>query len=62
MTNADLILRLFLQLVVILAACRIAGLVGRRLGQAQVVCEMVTGILLGPSLFGLLLPTIQDAL
>lgn len=60
MSNTDLILRLFLQLAVILAACRIAGMIGRKLGQAQVVCEMVTGILLGPSLFGLLLPNVQS--
>lgn len=59
MSNTDLILRLFLQLACILAACRLAGMIGRRLGQAQVVCEMVTGILLGPSLFGLLLPQVQ---
>jgi Kef-type K+ transport system membrane component KefB len=51
MSNVDLILRLFLQLAVILAACRLVGMVGRRLGQAQVVCEMITGVLLGPSLF-----------
>lgn len=62
MSNADLILRLFLQLAVILAACRLVGMIGRRLGQAQVVCEMVTGILLGPSLFGLLLPDLQGML
>ena len=59
MSNGDLILRLFLQLAVILGACRLVGVVGRRLGQAQVVCEMLTGILLGPSLFGLLLPNLQ---
>jgi hypothetical protein len=62
MSNVDLILRLFLQLAVILAACRLVGMVGRRLGQAQVVCEMITGVLLGPSLFGLLLPHLQSAL
>ncbi|MEO7002688.1 MAG: hypothetical protein ABI068_12830 [Ktedonobacterales bacterium] len=47
MSNFDLILRLFLQLAVILTACRLVGFIGRWLGQAQVVCEMVTGILLG---------------
>ncbi len=62
MSNVDLILRLLLQLAVILAACRLVGMVGRRLGQAQVVCEMITGVLLGPSLFGLLLPHLQSAL
>src|SRR5579859_2732912 len=60
MANADLLLRLFLQLAVILAACRLVGMVARRIGQAQVVGEMVAGVLLGPSLFGLLLPTVQQ--
>ncbi len=59
MTNADLLLRLFLQLAVILLACRVVGIVGKRLGQAQVISEMVAGILLGPSLVGFLLPDIQ---
>ncbi len=62
MSNADLILRLFLQLAVILVACRLVGIIGRRLGQAQVVCEMVAGLLLGPSFFGLLAPNLQRML
>ncbi|HVS04515.1 MAG TPA: cation:proton antiporter [Thermoanaerobaculia bacterium] len=52
--------RLFLQLSVILVVCRLAGWVGRRwLGQTQVVSEMVAGVLLGPSFFGLLAPAAQ---
>src|SRR5262245_34211296 len=43
--------RLFLQLVIIIAACSIAGRLFRRIGQPAVVGEMVAGILLGPSLF-----------
>ena len=38
----------------VLAACRVVGLVARRFGQPQVVAEMITGVLLGPSVFGLL--------
>src|SRR5437870_13142908 len=49
----------FLQMAIILATCRLVGLVGRRLGQPQVVGEMVAGVLLGPSLFGLLLPSVH---
>lgn len=57
MTDVDLAIRLFLQLVVILAACRLFGWLGRRfLGQTQVVMEMIAGVLLGPSLFGLIWP------
>ena len=60
MSNLDYLLRLLLQLAVILAACRLAGMIGRRIGQAQVVCEMVMGVLLGPSLLGVLAPTVQQ--
>lgn len=60
MSNYDLVVRLFLQLAVILVACRVVGWLGRWLGQTQVVCEMVAGVLLGPSLFGLLAPTAQQ--
>ena len=56
MTAAQLSVAFFLQMALILATCRLVGLAGRRLGQPQVVGEMVAGVLLGPSLFGLLLP------
>lgn len=56
MSDFDLAVRFFLQLVVILMACRVVGWLGQRMGQAQVVCEMIAGVLLGPSLFGLLAP------
>jgi Kef-type K+ transport system membrane component KefB len=59
MSNFDLVLKLFLQLAIILAACRLVGAVGKRLGQTQVVGEMVAGILLGPSLLGFFVPEAQ---
>ena len=62
MTAAQLSVAFFLQMAVILATCRLVGLVGRRLGQPQVVGEMVAGVLLGPSLFGLLLPELHARL
>jgi Kef-type K+ transport system membrane component KefB len=46
----------FLQLTIILAACRLVGWFARYLGQPAVVGEMVAGVLLGPSLFGQLVP------
>ena len=59
-TAHGLTVQLFLQLAVILAACRLCGWLGRRwLGQTQVVSEMVAGVLLGPSLFGLIAPDAQ---
>jgi len=59
MDNLQLAIRFFLQLAVILTACRMVGLVAKRFGQPQVVAEMITGVLLGPSLFGLLAPGAQ---
>lgn len=51
MTPAELSVMLFLQMAVIIAACRIVGsLVQRFLGQPLVVGEMPAGVMLGPSL------------
>jgi Kef-type K+ transport system membrane component KefB len=50
----------FLQMAVILATCRVIGWLGQKyLKQPQVVCEMIAGVLLGPSLFGLVAPELQ---
>jgi Kef-type K+ transport system membrane component KefB len=48
--------RLFCQLVIIISASGFIGYIFVRIGQAAVVGEMVAGILLGPSLFGLVAP------
>ncbi len=47
-----------LQLTVIVLAGRFGGALARRLGQTAAVGEIVIGILLGPSLFGLLAPDV----
>ena len=47
-----------LQLTVIVLAARIGGAVAVRIGQTAVVGEIIVGILLGPSLFGLLAPDV----
>ncbi|MEH2262888.1 cation:proton antiporter [Nostoc sp.] len=61
MSNFDLIIQLFLQLTIILATCRIVTIIGRRyLGQTDVVCEMIAGVMLGPSLLGLIAPDFQQ--
>src|SRR6266487_5118555 len=48
--------RLFLQLFIIIGASGVVGWIFSRCGQPAVIGEMVAGILLGPSLFGLLAP------
>ncbi|MFN6513267.1 MAG: cation:proton antiporter [Nostoc sp. CreGUA01] len=61
MSNFDLVIQLFLQFTVILATCRIVTILGRRyLGQTDVVCEMIAGVMLGPSLLGLVAPSFQQ--
>jgi Kef-type K+ transport system membrane component KefB len=53
----------FLQMFVILAACRLCGWAVRRfLRQPQVIGEMIAGVLLGPSLLGSLAPAVQHFL
>ena len=60
MTPSELSIAFFLQMLVIIGACRIVGFLARRfLGQPQVVGEMIAGVVLGPSLFGLLAPEVQ---
>jgi Kef-type K+ transport system membrane component KefB len=57
----DLLL-LILQIIVILAVARLVGRLFRKIRQPQVVGEMVAGILLGPSLLGLVAPGVFDFL
>ena len=59
---ADFSVHFFLQLAIIIITCRVVGKLGQKfLGQPQVVGEMIAGVVLGPSLFGLLLPGVQAA-
>ena len=46
----------FFKYAVILALCQIVGSLARHAGQPQVVAEMITGVLLGPSLFDFFVP------
>ncbi len=50
------LLRLLLQMLVVIGAARLLGRGFRRIGQPAVVGEIFAGILLGPSLLGLLWP------
>lgn len=59
MNPSQLALHFFFQVAVILLACQLVGLVCRKFGQPQVVAEMLTGVILGPSLFGLFFPEVS---
>ena len=48
--------RLFVQLLIVIVLAQLAGRICRRIGQPAVVGEIIAGILLGPSLLGLLAP------
>ncbi len=61
MTPFELSVRFFLQLAAVLACCRLVGMAAARLGQPPVVGEMIAGVVLGPSLFGYFLPSLQAA-
>lgn len=62
MTDTELAALFLLQLGVILLVCRLVGFLAQKAGQPQVVGEMVAGFLMGPSLFGLLAPSLQAQL
>jgi Kef-type K+ transport system membrane component KefB len=62
MTNLELTVQFFLQVSVVLVTCRLVGFLASRIGQPQVVAEMVAGVLLGPSLLGWLAPEFQASL
>ena len=53
---------LLLQVIAIVVAARLLGTLAQRFGQPRVVGEIIAGILLGPSLLGLLAPAVQGAL
>jgi len=59
----DYSIHFFLQLAIIILACRVVGWLGQKLlKQPQVVGEMIAGVVLGPSLFGLFFPDLQLAI
>lgn len=53
---------LFLQVALIVAAAQLAGRAMRRFGQPAVVGEMLAGIMLGPSLLGVIAPELLQSL
>ena len=54
--NEAVLFLILLQLTVIVLAARVGGWLARRVGQSPSVGEIIVGIVLGPSLFGLIAP------
>lgn len=50
-----------LQMVVVLGSCRAFGVIAVWCGQPRVVAEMIAGVVLGPSVFGVVAPALQAA-
>ncbi|GHE34964.1 cation:proton antiporter [Streptomyces vinaceus] len=57
--SADILTKFLLCAATMIAVCRLLTAVMARLNQPPVIAEMLTGIALGPSLFGLLLSDVQ---
>ncbi len=62
MSANDLSIHFFIQVAAILLCCRGFGWLAQRMGQPQVVGEMLAGIALGPSLLGYAFPQLQTHL
>jgi Kef-type K+ transport system membrane component KefB len=62
MSDSALAALVFLQLAVILLTCRAVGWMARKIGQPQVVAEMIVGFTLGYSLLGWVAPQWHAAL
>jgi Kef-type K+ transport system membrane component KefB len=62
MTDPQVVSAFFAQVAVILLVCRAVGYLASKVGQPQVVAEMVAGFLIGPSLFGWVAPGLQTRL
>ncbi|OBP17232.1 potassium transporter [Rheinheimera sp. SA_1] len=62
MTNMELAWAFTQQLVLILVAAQLFGYLAKFIGQPRVVGEMIAGVVLGPSLFGLFMPELQKSI
>lgn len=62
MTTIELVWAFAQQLVLILLAAQIFGYLAQFIGQPRVVGEMIAGVVLGPSLFGLFWPELQQSI
>ncbi|MCW1884414.1 cation:proton antiporter [Luteolibacter flavescens] len=49
-------------MAVILVVCRLVGILAKKVGQPQVVGEMIAGVLIGPSLLGYFFPDLMKSI
>lgn len=61
-SNMQILLAAMASLFVIIVSARLCGKLAVRVGQPAVVGEMVSGVLLGPSVFGALAPSVSAVL
>jgi Kef-type K+ transport system membrane component KefB len=62
MGYVDLALAFLPQLALIIVAAQVFGYLAKFIGQPKVVGEMIAGVVLGPSLFGLFWPELQQSI
>jgi Kef-type K+ transport system membrane component KefB len=62
LSTEHLLLSVLWQLVLVIAAARLCGLLFQRLGQPQVCGEIAAGLILGPSVLGRVFPEVTAAL
>ncbi len=62
MSNHELAVLFFLQLAFILIVIRVVSVLAKKIGQPQVIGEMIAGVMMGPSLFGAFWPELQAQL
>lgn len=60
--DAQTVLLFLLQLACLLMVARVLGEVARRFSYPRVIGELAAGVLLGPSVLGMLAPSLQEAL
>lgn len=58
--SGDQVLVFLVQVVILVGVARALGTIMKRLGQPPVVGELLAGVLLGPSLFGIVWPTAHE--
>lgn len=62
MANLELFIKVMIALIIIIVMAQIMGRAIKLLGQPSVVGEMISGVLLGPTVFGYFFPVVSGAI